>query len=684
MIENALAFAKAGYAVFPVNGKKPTTPNGFKDAVSAPDEVHRLFKTYPGNGVGIATGKKSGVTVVDFDPPDGVELFNRIGAPKGAFVISTPRGGMHVFCRYEEGDRNKAGLVPNVDLRGEGGYVVGAGSPGYAFEQGFRLGPSGWWKTLKNHTGGVFAGIAESGGTIDSITTLGDGTRNAGLARIAGLLVAQGLDVEEVVSRALEANENLCVPPLGVDEVEGLARKMFGRYAESPGPLPGSPDPLEGDKAPALGKPKRYDELGLVRRVIATMEPEGPLVGELDTLWHYFEGVFEEVTFADCLQIIHLWADEVYFIGDKPRTFRPRRRDMREVYEHLKSFTCQLGYFDDPKGAAFNNGTLLEAGDFVDHSEAHRLRYKYPFDFDPAAKCPLWDRYLETVFEGAPDAQQRRDVLQEFAGATLFGIATRFQKALMLTGGGKNGKSQGVDVFTKLVPEGAHSAIDPHEMDQEYRRARLAGSMLNTSVEVEGKPLRTSNILKGAIHGDVISGRHIRGSLFQFRAKAAHLFACNELPDATDFTTGFKRSWIIIPFEREFTPGDEGTIPELAQKVIKDELPGVVHWAYRGALRLLEQGKYTHLPSSAKALRAWHQQSDQVLQFVEDVTTTGEAWTTLKELYFVYREWAEDDGHGILSKNKFSRRIFSLGYKKKHTNNGKVFFITLKSDGSPF
>jgi Bifunctional DNA primase/polymerase, N-terminal len=82
--------------------------------------------------VGVPTGKKSGVVVLDVDVDDGgLESLAKLEravtpAPKTARA-RTGGGGIHVFFRYPRGTeiRNSAGLLgPGLDVRGEGGYVV--------------------------------------------------------------------------------------------------------------------------------------------------------------------------------------------------------------------------------------------------------------------------------------------------------------------------------------------------------------------------------------------------------------------------------------------------------------------------------------------------------------------------------------------------------------------------------
>jgi hypothetical protein len=57
-----------GYWVFPCNeDKSPCTPTGFKNAEREPDRIAELWHRYPGPLIGIATGERSNLTIVDVD-----------------------------------------------------------------------------------------------------------------------------------------------------------------------------------------------------------------------------------------------------------------------------------------------------------------------------------------------------------------------------------------------------------------------------------------------------------------------------------------------------------------------------------------------------------------------------------------------------------------------------------------
>src|ERR1700733_13737811 len=57
-----------GWALFPCReDKRPATPHGFLDAVLDPAAVADLWQRYPGPLIGVATGARSSIDVLDID-----------------------------------------------------------------------------------------------------------------------------------------------------------------------------------------------------------------------------------------------------------------------------------------------------------------------------------------------------------------------------------------------------------------------------------------------------------------------------------------------------------------------------------------------------------------------------------------------------------------------------------------
>lgn len=123
----ALAYVRQGIPVFPLRpGSKIPLPGsqGFKDASTDEYQVDDWWGEGQSYNIGIPTGVV--FDVVDLDGFEGVETFEEwcdtADYPTGPAVL-TPSGGQHLWVAVT-GEGNRAGMLPKVDFRGLGGYVV--------------------------------------------------------------------------------------------------------------------------------------------------------------------------------------------------------------------------------------------------------------------------------------------------------------------------------------------------------------------------------------------------------------------------------------------------------------------------------------------------------------------------------------------------------------------------------
>lgn len=123
-------YLSKGFSVFPVNvtwnesankfDKKPVGAwMDFMNRLATPQEVEIWTSMFEFNALGMATGKVSGVSVVDVDDPNNNHGFT------SSVRVKTISGGHHFWYKYQPGVRNKAKIngIP-VDIRGDGGFVV--------------------------------------------------------------------------------------------------------------------------------------------------------------------------------------------------------------------------------------------------------------------------------------------------------------------------------------------------------------------------------------------------------------------------------------------------------------------------------------------------------------------------------------------------------------------------------
>ena len=125
----ALWYAQQGLHVFPLSpgSKIPFKgTGGFKDATTDDFIINAWWGEHPDANIGIATGHL--VDVIDIDGLPGqtsrLAHWDMLTAIPDLGCVSTPRpGGMHIYVPAT-GRGNKAGLLPGIDYRGAGGYVV--------------------------------------------------------------------------------------------------------------------------------------------------------------------------------------------------------------------------------------------------------------------------------------------------------------------------------------------------------------------------------------------------------------------------------------------------------------------------------------------------------------------------------------------------------------------------------
>ena len=111
------------------------TRHGHKDATTDEEAIRAWWGETPKANIGIRTGKESGIFVVDLDGEEGIEALAKLEAENGPLprtpTVRTGGGGRHRYFVYPAGvevkNKTKVLGLP-IDVRGDGGYVIGAGS----------------------------------------------------------------------------------------------------------------------------------------------------------------------------------------------------------------------------------------------------------------------------------------------------------------------------------------------------------------------------------------------------------------------------------------------------------------------------------------------------------------------------------------------------------------------------
>lgn len=226
-----------GWSLIPIKpgDKRPACPWETYQRIR-PEEptVRRWWRE--GFNLAVVTGELSGVVVVDCDSLEGSVEAMKLGLPQTP-TATTGKGRHYYFAHPGVPVRNAVRLLPDVDIRGDGGYVVIPPSKHpngstYRWLDGLSiedvpLAPLPKWVLDKS------AATSEAKPTDDwrelTATTVGPGERNQRCAELAGYLFRKFVDPGVVLNLMQAWNRAVCAPPMSPREVERTVKSIEAR-----------------------------------------------------------------------------------------------------------------------------------------------------------------------------------------------------------------------------------------------------------------------------------------------------------------------------------------------------------------------------------------------------------------------------------------------------------------------
>jgi P4 family phage/plasmid primase-like protien len=342
----------------------------------------------------------------------------------------------------------------------------------------------------------------------------------------------------------------------------------------------------------------------------------------------------------------------------------------------------------DPGTVAVANGLVDLQKAYCGDSDAIRpiepedyILSRLPVEYDPEATGDEWNDFVTEVVESG-----KLQAVQEYVGYCLHRGEMSFNRALLCVGSGSNGKSTFLNVVRALLGEENTESKPVHKFDQENAVADLYGKVANIDADLSEGSLSKRGVamFKRLTGDDRVDGRHLYEESFSFNPAAKHLYACNQVPDVSnivsDDDTAFWRRWIIVQFPHFFPEGSDRCDPQLEDRLIENHLPRVLNWAIEGWGRLMEQGHFTNVESTAETRALWQSWGDSADEFLTqcvehdpDATniTTSEAWQ-------IYREWCRREG-----KDHVGQRMFTNTAKASDVNLGYGKSVRPRGTGTP-
>ena len=650
--------------------KAPYTRNGFKDATLDLGLIDQFWSAHPNAIVGVPMGKASGLIAIDIDEGGnkcGEETFAalKLGNPL-TVQTRTLSGGRHLFFRCSETleIRNDTSTVfgKDIDVRGEGGYVIWAGSKaaegGYAYIPGFSPVDVSFAEIPEN-----FLKCFTSKTKCSSNTYGKEGNRNNDLFSAAVKQVHACANDAQVRDFALKANQEF-KPPLPFDEVTSVVRSASSYRSNAQYPC---------------------TDLGNAERLKRDHKGSIIYVPEMKSWLCYSDGVWTP-NLANISQRMHetvrnivnegdgsIEAQDILLRWSKRSEANARIKAGLEIASNLKDIVTPISDLD-ADGDLLNlaNGTYnTRTMTFSEHKAPDLLTSKARATFDAFAYAERWNQF---IFEVTGGSREDEDYLKKFCGYLLLSDRKE-QIILFLIGDGGDGKSVFIETI-KYVLGNYQTTLSSDSISISNRNsipndiAKLRGKRLVTVSELPKDMKVDSQLVKGISGGDTLTARFLHQEYFDFDPKAQLLIATNFYPYANPEDKAYFRRVAIMRFPVCFT--DKNPDKHLASE-LRCEAEGIITWMIEGLCLYLDQGLTETESMRLEKLQYERYVNPMVLFFEQYLTVTNDErdFVTSDDMDRHLQFFQEREDGRQIQRIEMREFLQKKGYQRKQKRFGK-------------
>lgn len=299
-----------------------------------------------------------------------------------------------------------------------------------------------------------------------------------------------------------------------------------------------------------------------------------------------------------------------------------------------------------PELIPFANGVLdLNGEDHVrPYSEDDVFTLQYPIAYRPDVERQYSvDAMLKKLSDGSKDVA---DLICQMFGL-LFFRENRFRASFFLYGeSGNNGKSTVCSIVTQLAGKENCSSMQLQDWDGDrsrFRVAELQGKAVNLCDDLSARHIWDSSLFKAIATGGRITAERKGENPFSFSPFAKLIFACNELPTASDHSGGMVSRMVIVPLEHDFSHDADFDPTMKDRRLTEDEKSWLTVLAVQG-LRKVIRSNGVVVPSESRALLNEYQRcNDPIASFLgycdsTDFQLVGAPTDTVFEMYRAHCE----------------------------------------------
>ena len=367
----------------------------------------------------------------------------------------------------------------------------------------------------------------------------------------------------------------------------------------------------------------------------------------------------------------------IILAGSMKKDWTPAR--VRDVLIWYRDSAPRLWETPPPDRVNVLNGILdLESGDLEPHSEDFLSPVQFNAAWDPEARCPAIDQFVQRVFP-----YDAHEVFYQLAGLFLT-PNSRCQKAVLFLGSGASGSGKSVAMAllrTFLGPWNV-SNVPLHDLTEgSFSLADLRGKLLNISADVPERDFDDTTVFKQIVDGQlaVLRAPRKHRDPIEFQPFTRLLASASRVPKSADNSLGYLRRWLAVPFDT--TLNESILDPALLDKLTtQEELSGLLNRAVAQHRQLLEGGKLTESEKMVAAKDEFDQASDSTRLFLEECVEESSPYDEINraDLYNSYKDWCATNRLNPVNAHRLYTSVWEIFRVDTHKYSDRRVFQGLK------
>jgi putative DNA primase/helicase len=323
------------------------------------------------------------------------------------------------------------------------------------------------------------------------------------------------------------------------------------------------------------------------------------------------------------------------------------------------------------------NGTIdLRTGAFRPYRREDLITCLAPVEFDPEARCPLWDSVLEKIFDRNAEMI---GFVQRLFGMSLTADVSE-QVLPIFWGSGANGKTTILTAIIEMMGDDYALAAPPGLLVMRRgeahptERACLFGKRLVVDMESAEDARLNETLVKQLTGSDQITARRMREDFWTFSPTHKIIMGTNHKPEIRETKHAVWRRLRLVPFTVTI-PDDEAdkTIP----RRLRAEYPGILAWCVRGCLDWQRDGLKP--PADVvKATEKYRGEQDALADFFAAECVINEQLSARATL--LYERFRQRVGSDAMTQHKFGRVMTERGFERSENHGIWYRGIGLRAD----